>query len=290
VRALQLVFLFQGPANPREVERRLGPQVGSGLLDQRGIDPAADLQEATERNAREAREEEADRRVREQVALSAASAERALAQAEAQATEKERLAEAVRRQEPLLVAPLNTAPPPPEFEATARGAGGDYPIREREGDDVAMADVFVLPPPPTPPPPASEPRDEQPVASPVPPVENTVVTILVPTVHIPTRRHLEKAASAPCPQELGATSSSIPDTEATSAAPVGWIHGGGTSALNQASLDVQAKLRVEAEALKRCNEAYLESCTTIQVSCLWVVSFNGPLSSLVGAYKRTHWV
>ena len=64
----------------------------------RRVDPAADLREATERNAREAREEaESDRLAQEQAALSAASAERVLAQAEAQAAEKERLAEAARR-------------------------------------------------------------------------------------------------------------------------------------------------------------------------------------------------
>ena len=98
----------------------------------RRIDPAADLREATERNAREARDEaEADRLAKEQADLSAASAARALAQAEAQAAEKERLAEAARRQEPLLVGPLNTAPPLPDFEATAGGAGGDHPIREQ---------------------------------------------------------------------------------------------------------------------------------------------------------------
>ena len=44
----------------------------------RCIDPATDLREATEQNAREARKEEADRLAREQAALSAASAERAL--------------------------------------------------------------------------------------------------------------------------------------------------------------------------------------------------------------------
>ena len=72
----------------------------------RRIDPAADLWEATERNAREARDEaEADRLAKERVDLFVVSAERALAQAEAQAAEKERLAEAARRQEPLLVPP-----------------------------------------------------------------------------------------------------------------------------------------------------------------------------------------
>ena len=182
--------------------------------------------------------------------------------------------------------PLDTAPPPPDFEATAGGAGGDHPIQEQGGSDVAMPDVFVLPPLP-PPPPASEPWDEQPVA---PPVVSTVVTDLIPTIRLPARRRLEKAASAPRPQAVGTASSSAPDTEATSAAPVGWIHGGGTGALNQASLDVQAKLRAEAVALKRCNEAYLESRTAIRVSCLWVSSSDDPLASLVGARKRTHWV
>ena len=190
----------------------------------RRIDPAADLREATERNVREARDEaEADRLAKEQADLSVASAVRALAHAEAQAAEKERLAEAARRQEPLLVAPLNTAPPSPDFEATAGGAGGDYPIQER-GGDIAMPDVF-MPLPPPPPPPASELRDEQPVAPPVPPVETVVATVLVPAVRIPTRRYLEKAASAPRPQEIDASSSSALDTEATSAAPVGWVRG-----------------------------------------------------------------
>lgn len=72
----------------------------------------------------------------------------------------------------------------------------------------------------------------------MPPVEDTVVTDLIPEVRTPARRRLEKAASAPQPQEVGATSSSVPDTEATSTAPTGWIRGGETGALNQASLDV----------------------------------------------------
>ena len=50
----------------------------------RRINPAADLREVTERNMQEARDEaEADRLVKEQADLSAVSATRALAQAEA---------------------------------------------------------------------------------------------------------------------------------------------------------------------------------------------------------------
>jgi len=48
----------------------------------------------------------------------------------------------------------------------------------------------------------------------------------------PARRRLEKATSVPRPLETGAASSAIPDAEATSAAPVGWVRGGGTGPLN----------------------------------------------------------
>ena len=146
-----------------------------------------------------------------------------------------------------------------------------------------MPDVFVPPPPR-----ASESRGEKPVAPPVPPVETTVATVLVPAVRIPTRRYLERAASASRPQEIGASSSSALDTEATSATPVGWVRGGGAGTLNEASLDVQAKLQAEAVALKRCNEAYLESRTAIRVSRLLVSSpsallflFHGDRKSVV---------
>ena len=193
MKAFQLVFLFQGPADPREVRRRLGPQVGNDLLDQSAHRPGcrppggdkAERAGEARRRGRPLAKEQADK--------AAASAERALAQAETQAAEKEWLAEAVRRQEPLLMALLNTAPPLPEFEATARGAGGDYPIQEREGGDVAMPDVFVPPPPPPPPPPAKEPRDKQPVA---PPVISTVVTDLIPAVRQPAPSAGEGGLSA----------------------------------------------------------------------------------------------
>ena len=66
----------------------------------------------------------------------------------------------------------------------------------------------------------------------------------------PAHRRLEKATSAPRPLETSAASSAIPDAEATSAAPVGWVRGGGNGQLNQALLDVQAKLRAEGDAIQ----------------------------------------
>ena len=89
-----------------------------------------------------------------------------------------------------------------------------------------------------------------------------------PEVRTPMRRRVAKVASAPRPLETGAASSSIPDTEATSAAPTGWVRGGGTGPLNKAILDVQAKLRAEADALKHCNKAFLESREAIRVRFL----------------------
>ena len=141
--------------------------------------------------------------------------------------------------------------------------GGEHPIMERDSGDVAMPDVIVPPPPPS-----EEARDKQPADPPAPPAGDEMATDPTPEVRTPTRRRLAKAASAPRPLETGAASSSIPDTEATSAAPTGWVRGGGTGPLNKAILDVQAKLRAEADALKHCNKAFLESREAIRVRFL----------------------
>lgn len=101
--------------------------------------------------------------------------------------------------------PLNTTPPPPEFEATTGGTGNEHPVMEREGSDVAMPDVFVSSPPPT-----GETRVEHPAEPPVPPAENVVLTDLIPQVRTTTCRRLEKAASAPQPLENGAASLCCP--------------------------------------------------------------------------------
>nr|XP_020181309.1 eukaryotic translation initiation factor 5B-like [Aegilops tauschii subsp. strangulata] len=147
---------------------------------------------------------------------------------------------------------------------------------EREGGDVAMPDVIVPPPPPT-----SGTQDEQSAAPPVQPAGDVVVTDLTHEVRTPARRRLAKAASTPRPLEAGAASSSVPHTEATSAAPAGWVRGGGTGALAQASLDVQAKLWAEAEALKRCNEVFLESWAAIRdYHNLRAVTFNSRVREL----------
>ena len=54
--------------------------------------------------------------------------------------------------------------------------------------------------------------------------------------------------------------------------------------MNKAILDVQAKLHAEADALKRCNNAFLESRAAVRVYFL-LLCF---LYFSVGARQRTH--
>nr|XP_020182520.1 uncharacterized protein LOC109768189 [Aegilops tauschii subsp. strangulata] len=104
---------------------------------------------------------------------------------------------------------------------------------------------------------------------------------VTPEVRTPSRRRFAKAASAPCPLEAGAASSSILDAEVTSVAPADWVRGGGTGPLNQAILDVQGKLRAEADALKQCNQAFLESRAAVRdYHNLHAAAFNSKVQEL----------
>ena len=115
----------------------------------RRIDPAADLREATERDAREVREEqEAARLKKAEAGKAEAAAKKRLTEAEATNAVKKRAEEAAHRQSAVFFIPLNSAPPPPEFTAQTGEAGGENPVMERDGGDTAMPDVIMPPPPP----------------------------------------------------------------------------------------------------------------------------------------------
>ena len=176
---------------------------------------------------------------------------------------KRQAEEAARRQSAVFVTPLNSTLPPPEFTGQTGEAGGENPVMERESGEATMSDTTVPPPPP--PPPSGSAQGKQPAGPPVPPTEDEVKARLLLQVASLVRRRLEKATSAPRPLEVGAASSAIPDAEATSAAPVGWVRGGGTGPLNQALLDVQAKLRAEGDALQICTKADLASRAAVRV-------------------------
>ena len=137
-----------------------------------------------------------------------------------------------------------------------------------------MPDVIIPPPPLQP---SGSAQGKQPADPPVPPTEDEAVARLLLQVGSAMRRRLEKATSAPRPLEVRGASSAIPDAEATSTAPVGWVCGGGTAPLNQALLDVQTKLRAEGDAIQNCTKAYLASRAAVRVCFLFCPCFLVPL-------------
>ena len=149
-----------------------------------------------------------------------ASAKKKLAEAEAVAATKRQAEEAARRQSAVFVTPLNSALLPPEFTGQTGEAGGENPAMEREGGGSSMPDVIVPPPPP---PPSGSAQGKQPADPPLPPTKDEAVARLLLQVGSPTHRRLEKATSAPHPLETGTASSTIPDAEATSTTPIGWV-------------------------------------------------------------------
>ena len=232
----------------------------------RRADPAADLREATERNAREKREEEAERLEKAEADRAAASAQKKLEDAKAALAARWRAEEAARRRSAMLVPPLSSAPPPPEFTGQTGEAGTEKPVVEKESSEASMSDTLVPPPPP--PPPSGRPHGKQPAGPSELPVTDEAEARLLLQVASPVRCRLERATSAPRPRETGAASSATLDVEATSTTPTGWLHGGGTEPLNQALLDVQAKLRAEGDALQTCTRAHLAARTTVRVRFL----------------------
>jgi len=233
---------------------------------------------------REAREErEAARLKKAEADKVEATTLKKLAEAEAADAEKKRAEEAARHQSTVFVVPLNSALPPPEFWAQTGEAGDENPVMERDADVTTTPEVIVPPPQPSRGAPGGQPAD-----LPVPPTGGATATGLTLEVSTPTRRRLAKAASAPRPLETGIASSLVPDTEVSSAAPTGWVRGGGTGPLNRALLDVQAKLRAEGDAIKECTKAYLVSRTAIWVRILPFCFAS--LFFFVGARQRTHWV
>ena len=145
-------------------------------------------------------------------------------------------------------------------------AGGENPVMERESGEASMSDTAAPPPPP--PPPSGSVQRRQPADPPLPPTQDEAVARLLLQVGSPTHRCLEKATSAPRPLENGTASSTIPDAEATSAAPIGWVRGGGMGPLNQALLDVETKLRAESDAIQNCTKAHLASRAALRVHFL----------------------
>ena len=116
-------------------------------MSTRRVDPRAELQAATERNAREAREEREAEELRAAAAKAAQEEEAAKARADAAAKAQAEAAAAATTEGALLITPLRVAAPevpePPPEEA-----GGDLPGLERE-DDVVVPEREAAPASPT---------------------------------------------------------------------------------------------------------------------------------------------
>ena len=198
------------------------------------MDPRAELQAATEQNAREAREEREAEELRAAAAKAAQemAEESAKARANTAAKAQAEAAAAATAEGALLVTPLRVVAPeipePPPEEA-----GGDLPGLERE-DDVVVLEREVAPSSPTGAAQGSRPN--------VPPAQSAggdpaARTDLV--VQSPSRQRTGKVASDP--QKAAGSSSSAQDVE-TASASSGWTPGGGTVVVNVAAQEVRNRL------------------------------------------------
>ena len=228
------------------------------------MDPRAELQAATERNAREAPEEREAEELRAAAAKAAQEKEAAKAHADAAAKAQAEAAAAAMAEGALLVTPLRVAAPeapePPPEEA-----GGDQPGLERE-DDVVVLEREAAPAPPTGATQGGRPN--------LPPAqlaggEQAARTDLV--VQSPLRQRTGKAASEP--QKAAGSSSSAQDMEAASASS-GWTPGGGTAVVNVAAQDVRNRLQSQAAALRKYNDEFLATRAAIRVSLLIFAFFD----------------
>ena len=111
------------------------------------MDPRADLQAATERNAREAQEEREAESLKVAAAKAAQEEEAAKARADAAAKAQAEAAAAAMAEGALLVTPLRVAAPG-ALEPSPEEAGDDQPGLERE-DDVVVLEREAAPAPPT---------------------------------------------------------------------------------------------------------------------------------------------
>ena len=242
------------------------------------MDPRAELQAATERNAREAREEREAEELRAAAAKVTQEEESAKARADAAAKAQVEAAAAATAEGALLVTPLRVAAPeipePPPEEA-----GGDLPGLERE-DDVVVQEREAAPPSPT-----GAAQGSRPNAPPAQPAggEPAARTDLV--VQSPSCQRAGRATSAPDPKKAAGSSSSAQDVE-TASASSGWTPGGGTAVVNVAAQEVQNRLQSQAAVLRQYNDEFLETRAAIRVS-LPVFCFLILVSS-VGVRQRTH--
>nr|XP_020147959.1 uncharacterized protein LOC109733179 [Aegilops tauschii subsp. strangulata] len=187
--------------------------------------------------AAKAAQEEADAVAKAQADASAKAQADVATKALADAAAKVQAEEAARGRGPQFIIPLRSAPPAPEIPAPTGGVGDNQPVMEREGGDAVILRTEVPQQALT-----AEAQGSQPDVPPTPPVGGELVVGATPVVRSLVHHCAAKATSALHPQEIGATSSSAPEAEATSAA-----HERANADLQQRLGEAQTALRAKEE-------------------------------------------
>ena len=226
------------------------------------MDPRADLREATERNAREVREEReaAERRAAQATKEQADAAAKARAEAAAAETE----AEASHNQPPLLAIPLRAVAPnipvPPLEEVDQ-----EPPVMERREDSV----IFVEGAPPAAPTGAGQ--GGQSAAAPEQPAGGEPEAGAGLEVQPAMRQRAGGGTAAPEPHRATGASQTAEALEAASTGTSEWTPSGGTGELNVAAQEVRNRLQAQAASLQQYTQEFLATRAVIRVSLLSLV-------------------
>ena len=230
------------------------------------MDPRADLQAATERNAREAREEREAREAEARKAAAAQAAqeeEAAKARADVAAKAQAEAAAVAAAEGALLVTPLRVAAPGAS-EPLPEGAGSGQPGLERD-DDVVFLERAPVPTPPTGAAQGGRPDLPSTQSAGGEPAARTELAFRMPPSRRAGKAVLEPQKAASEPQPAAGSSSSAQDVEAASATS-GWMPGGGTAVMNVAAQDIRTRLQAQATALRQYTDEFLATRAAIRVS------------------------
>ena len=218
--------------------------------------------EATERNAREAREER--EAVEKRTAQATKEQADAAAKARAKAAAAESEEEASHNRPPLLLVPLRAVAPdipvPPSEEVDQ-----DPPVMERREEHV----VFVEEAPQTAP--TRTGQSGQPAAAPEQPARGEPEAGAGLEVQPTLRWRAGGGTSAPEPHRATGASQTAEALEAASASTSEWTPSGGTAELNTAAHEVRSRLQAQAASLQRYTQEFLATRGVIRVSLLALV-------------------
>ena len=239
----------------------MGPAGGSS--SSRRVDPCANLKEAIERNAREAREE---REAAEKVAAQAAREQaEAAAKAQMEAATMETEVQNSRSRPPLLAIPLRAVAPDTSLPL-AEEIVQDPPLLERREDPVALAGRA----PPAAPTGAGQ--GGQSSAAPEGPAGGEPENRAGLEVQLATGRRAGGSAAPPELHQAAGAGQPAEDLEAANTAVSECTPSGRTGELDAVAQGVRSRLQAQAALLQQLNQEFLSTRATIRVSPLFLAA------------------